>query len=158
MKKEEITEKLNKQLAGISKAEIRAANLEVYPRLVAALYERSASCSTCKELYDKSLVYADDIVPVLRGPKEKGKEFEQFVNEALMHLHQKHKTLPKGKILSVSVLVGMLLGLSIAVIAGYFINENIMQYGALGWLIGTLAGWITGKIRERNLKEKNRIF
>ncbi len=158
MVKDIVSEKLNNQLVNISRGEIRAASLDVFPRLVGTLHERSASCSQCKELYEKSLLYVDDIIPVLSGSNEKRKEFEHFVSDAFMHLHDEHKTMPKGKILSVSVLTGMLLGLSIAVLTGYFINENIMEYGALGWLTGVTAGWLIGKVREHNFKKKNRIF
>ncbi len=158
MKSSEISEKLNEQLTGVSRAEIRAANLEVYPRLVDALYSRSSSCSRCKELYEESSKFTDDIVSVLKGTKEQRKEFEEFVRTAYMHLHEVHKTLPKGKILSVSVLVGMLLGLSFAVIIAFFMNEDLLRYSASGWVLGLVAGWIIGKVREHNLKKKNRQF
>jgi len=158
MRSNEISEKLNEQLTGVSRSEIRASNLEVYPRLIEALYNRSSSCSRCKVLYDESSKFTDDIVSVIKGTKEQRKEFEDFVKTAYMHLHEVHKTLPKGKILSLSVLVGMLLGLSIAVIAGYFMDQDLLRYGALGWIIGVFAGWITGKIRESNLRKKNRQF
>ncbi len=158
MKSSEISEKLNEQLKGVPRAEIRAANLEVYPRMVEALYNRSSSCDRCRELYDESSKFTDDIASVIKGTPEQRKEFEEFVRVAYMHLHEVHKTLPKGKILSVSVLVGMLLGLSFAVIIGYFMDQDLLRYGALGWILGVIAGWITGKIRENNLRKKNRQF
>ncbi len=158
MIKDEVFEKINRQLVNISRGEIRAANLEVFPRLVGALHQYSSSCTRCRELYGKSILYVDDILAVFRGSTDKRKEFESVVNDALMHLHDEHKTLPKGKILSVSVMTGMILGLSIAVLAGYFMNEDLMGYGALGWLIGVTSGWIVGKVREYNLKKKSRLF
>jgi len=158
MIKNDVFDKINKQLINISKGEVRAANLEVFPRLVGALHDHSGSCTQCRELYERNSLYVDDILTVLRGTKEKRKDFENTVNEALTHLHQCHKALPKGRILSVSVTTGMLLGLSIAVVAGYFINGDLMGYGALGWLIGVTSGWITGKVREHKLKKKKRLF
>ena len=158
MIKDDIYEKLNDQLAGISRAEIRAANLEVYPRLIDALEKRSAECKECKALYEESEKYTNDIVSVLKGDAGFRKQFEEFVNRAFMHLHDEHQTLPKGKLLSVSVLVGMLVGLSVAVIAAYFLNIDLMRFGALGWLIGVMAGWITGKVREKNLQKQNKLF
>jgi len=158
MIKDDVYDKINKQLINISKAEVRAANLEVFPRLVGALHNHSGSCAQCRELYEKNNLYVEDILTVLRGSKEERKDFENTVNEALAHLQQTHKALPKGRILSVSVMTGMLLGLSIAVLAGYFINGDLMGYGALGWLIGVTAGWITGKVREHNLKKEKRLF
>ncbi len=158
MIKDDVFEKINRQLVNISRGEIRAANLEVFPRLVGALHEHSSSCTRCRELYGKSILYVDVILTVLRGSKDERKEFESVVNDALMHLHHNHKSLPKGKILSVSVMTGMVLGLTIAVLAGYFINGDLMGYGALGWLIGVTTGWTVGKVREHNLKKKNRLF
>lgn len=155
---DDVFDKMNKQLEGVSKGEIRAANLEVLPRLVDALHKNSKTCAQCKEGYEKSILYVDDIVSVIRGSKEKRREFEHVVNDSLEHLHNDHKTLPKGKILSVSVLVGMLAGLAIAVLVGFFIDGNLMRYGALGWLLGVTSGWMIGKVRERNLKKRGRLF
>ncbi|GEM_PF-6638785 len=155
---DDVFDKMNKQLEGISKGEVRAANLEVFPRLVGALHSHASSCARCGELYEKSNLYVDDIVAVLRGSKEKRKDFEEAVNEALAHLHHEHKALPKGKILSTSVMAGMLTGLGVAVLAGYIISGDLMGYGALGWLIGMISGWTVGKVRERNLKKQNRLY
>jgi hypothetical protein len=158
MIKDDVYDKINNQLVNISKGEVRAANLEVFPRLVGALHDHSGSCTQCRDLYEKSNEYVEDIIVVLRGAKEKRKDFENVVNEALTHLQQKHKAIPKGRILSVSVTTGMLSGLAVAVLAGYFINGDLMGYGALGWLIGVTAGWITGKVKEHNLKKGKRLF
>lgn len=158
MIKDEVFEKINRQLVNISRGEIRAANLEVFPRLVGALHKHSSSCTQCRELYGKSILYVDDILIVLSGSKDERKEFESVVNDALMHLQHNHKSSPKGKILSVSVMTGMILGLAVAVLAGYIINGDLKGYGALGWLIGVTAGWTVGKVREHNLKKKNRLF
>jgi len=159
MSKTDIAEKLNEQLdKKVSRAEIRALRLEVYPRLVDALQQRSGSCSICKELYKQSEKFTDDIVPVVKGSSETRKEFEDFVNSAFGHLHEEHGTLPKGKLLSVSVLVGMLTGLSIAVITGYIMDEDVMRFGALGWMIGVISGWVIGKVRENNLKKAGKLF
>ena len=159
MSKTDITEKLNEQLdKKVSRAEIRAMRLEVYPRLVDALEQRSGSCNTCKELYKQSKKFTDDIVLVVKGSSEARKEFEDFVNEAFGHLHDDHKALPKGKLLSVSVLVGMLTGLSVAVIIGYIMDEDVMRFGALGWMIGVITGWGIGKVRENNLRKAGNLF
>ena len=158
MIKDDIYEKLNDQLTGISRAEIRAANLEVYPRLTDALARRSAKCKECKTLYEESEKYTNDIVAVLKGEAAFRKQFEEFVNRAFMHLHDDHQTLPKGKLLSVSTLVGMLVGLSIAVIAAYFLNVDLMRFGAVGWMVGVISGWIIGKVREKKLQKQNRLF
>ena len=160
MSKPDIAEKLNGQLEKmkVSRAEIRALRLEVYPRLIDALEQRSGSCSTCKELYKQSEKFTDDIVPVVKGTADVRKKFEEFVNSALGHLHDDHGALPKGKLLSVSVLVGMLTGLSIAVITGYIMDDDVMRFGALGWMIGVIAGWVTGKVRESNLKKEGKLF
>ena len=158
MIKDDISEKLNEQLINVSRGEIRALSLDVLPRLIGALDERSDKCATCAELYDKSLPFVDSIVSVLRGTKEERKEFEHFVDNAFTHLQNEHKALPRGKILSVSVTTGMLLGLTIAILAGYFINGDLMGYGALGWLIGVTAGWIIGKVKEYNFKNEKRLF
>ena len=126
--------------------------------MVGALHDHSGSCTQCKELYEKSNEYVEDIIVVLRGSKEKREDFENVVNDGLTHLQQEHKAIPKGKILSVSVTTGMLSGLAVAVLVGYFINGDFVGYGALGWLVGVTAGWITGKVKERNLKKENRLF
>ncbi|NPA35530.1 MAG: hypothetical protein GXO47_01655 [Chlorobi bacterium] len=159
MTKQEATDKINKQLEGIPRAEIRAVNLSVLPRLVGALNERSATCSECAELHDQSLSYVNDVVKILRGPSAYREKFEAFVTSAFMHLNHDHYTVPKGRILSVSVLTGMLLGFSFAILLSYFFeNKNMIGYGTLGWVIGVTGGYAVGKFREKQLKKENRLF
>jgi len=159
MSKIDIAEKLNEQLEHkVSRAEIRALSLEVYPRLIDALEQRSGSCKTCRELYSKSEKFTNDIVPVVKGPAALRKEFEGFVNTAFGHLQDEHGAVPKGRLLSTSVLVGMLAGLGVSVAAAYLMNVDVMRYGALGWMFGMFAGWIAGKVRENNLKNEGKLF
>ena len=159
MSKSNIAEKLNNQLENrVPRAEIRELKLEVYPRLIDALEQRAVHCNRCGELYRESDRFTADIVSVVKNTDGIRKEFEKFVTAAFGHLHDEHGALPKGKILSVSVLVGMFTGLSVAVLIGYFMGDEVMRFGAVGWMLGVFAGWVTGKVRESNLKKAGRLF
>jgi hypothetical protein len=159
MTKQEAIDKMNEQLEHIPKAEIRLLNLAVLPRLTGALNDKSDSCRECAELHDTCVEFVNDIVQVLRGTQQQREEFESFVSNAFMHLQHDHDTLPKGRLLSVSVLTGMLLGTGFALLLNYFfMGRDIIGYGVLGWVIGVVAGYGAGKLRENKLKKDNRLF
>lgn len=158
MIKKDVTDRLNKQLERTPWSVVRASNLEVFPRMMDALHHRLYACTECDELNNSCLKYVENIQLVVKGSVKDKRAFELLVNQVFDHLKMKHNTIPKGKLLSVYVMVGMLTGLGGGILLNYWLVDNAVGMGALGWLIGMVAGWMAGKYKERQLKKKNQLF
>jgi F0F1-type ATP synthase assembly protein I len=158
MIKKDVADQLNKQLERTPWSVVRASNLEVFPRMMDALHHRLETCTECHDLNSACLKYVGDIQLVVKGSVKDKREFEELVERVFDHLKMKHHTVPKGKLLSVHVLVGMLVGLGGGVLLSHWLVDNAVGMGALGWLLGMVAGWSAGKYKERQLKKKNQLF
>lgn len=137
----------------------RFYNLQLLPRLMHQLQKHSTSCESCKEKFD-SLDY--DTKNIVTWFKDEGKELDNYqktVESSIKHLQKSHNIFPKGLWLSWIIVISLLLGLFSAYIA-HQIAPDTDKKGLimLGATLGVIIGWIAGKIYEKHLKIKGKLF
>ncbi len=151
---------LEKKVENVSKVQASISSFEVLPRLGKVLSDKAESCSECRvywqQLQDKT-IHIDQFFDDGNNYKI---EFEKVVNEAMDHLKDRHKMRPKGLLLSIYAVIGMVVG----VLVGFLfvslpIVEMSMKGGLiLGWIIGLTLGWFWGKRKEGKMHKENELF
>ncbi len=159
MKQQEAFDLLNAQLNDIPKAQIRSLSLAVLPRLMDVLDSNQATCSHCKKYSTEGEVFVKDIAPLFQQDTLTTKKFEQWVDESQKHLKNAHQQQVRGRITSLYTAIGMALGVLIAWLCSLlFPNQGTFTFIGLGWAIGMLAGYFSGKLKENKLKQTNKLY
>ncbi len=151
---------LEEKVKNVSKIQASISSFEVLPRLGKVLSDQAATCSECRvywqQLQDKTVnldQFFDD------GNTYKI-EFEKVVNEAMDHLKDMHNMRPKGLVLSLYAVIGMIVGVLLGFVVSSMSVIEVSMKGAviLGWVIGLMLGWFFGKRKERKMRKENKIF
>ncbi|TAJ14125.1 hypothetical protein DMA11_06280 [Marinilabiliaceae bacterium JC017] len=158
MDQQTVRDVINKQVKDVSWSEIRSMGLEVFPRLIMAVQVREGSCQECQRIYNNLNLYLKDIKSVVRGSQKERRLFELEVDGAFKHLKRSHGVVPKGKILSLFIFLGIIIGIFIGWLFHAFMAVDLIGAIVLGWFLGMTAGWIGGKIKEYRLNKSQRLF
>ncbi len=159
MKQDEAFDLLNAQLKDIPKAQIRSMSLAVLPRLINALESHQDTCPNCSKLNKDGEAFIRNIRPLFEQNIPEIKKFEQWVETSQKHLKQDHQQHVKGRVASTYTTIGMATGTLSAFLYLQFVPE-ISTFGSisLGWTIGTVVGYVVGKIKEQILSKKDKLY
>ncbi len=149
-------EKANK----ISKIKASSASLEVLPRLGKILSDKSGECPECK-MYWKQLQDKTEFLDLFFHDGNTFRvEFEKVVNDSMSHLKQQHNIRPKGLILSIYSMVGMVVGVLFGFLLTYTSLLDVSMKGSviMGWITGLMIGWFFGKRKERKMGKAGNVF
>lgn len=159
MKHEEAFDLLNEQIKDIPKAQIRTVSLAVLPRLMNALDQQQESCPQCLKHSRQGEDFVNNIRPLFEQNIKMSKSFEQWADEAQKHLKVRHQQHVKGRVTSTYTTIGMAIGTFIAFIYSYFIVENsIAGTISIGWAVGLIFGYISGKLKENTLRKNQQLY
>ena len=159
MKHQEAFDLLNEQLKDIPKSQIRIMSLSVLPRLMDILDHKQETCPYCRNHSHQGESFVKDIRPLFEQNIQKTKSFEHWVDEAQKHLKTEHKLHVKGRIASTYTTIGMAIGAFIGFILAYFFDLNtVIGTISIGWAIGMILGYSSGKLRERKLHKNNHLY
>ena len=159
MEKNEIFDHLNAQLEGTSRFSIRELGLEVLPRLMPRLEMLGHTCVVCEEARQKGLLYVYDIKVLVQPDMTVKKQFELWADSTQKHLKSVHHVYAKGEILARHLLVGVVCGLFLGLLVPFFMGDkNYIGFVLLGWFLGALLGWVSGKIVEMKVSTTMRLY
>jgi hypothetical protein len=150
---------LEKKAEKLPRMQARFSNFEVLPRLGKMLETKAADCSECRAYWQNLQKSTEKLDEFFDDGNTYSREFEDLVSEINIHLRSFHHTRPKGYMLSVYVLVGMLVGVSVAALVSFFFyRESVKGIVILGWLLGVMVGWFLGKVKETKMRKSNQLF
>ena len=153
-----ITEMENK-VELLPKVQAIISNFQVLPRLGKLLEEKSEACSNCRLYWQKMQQSTENLDQFFNDGNTYSKDFDDLVEKIMIHLKSQHNIKPKGLVLSLCSVVGMIVGVAIGISVSYFVTIFPLKAGlTIGWMVGTLTGWIVGKLKEERLRKENRIF
>ncbi len=159
MEHKECYDLLNEQLKDIPKMEIRSLSLAVMPRLMDVLHKNQSACNHCKHFTKEGEIFTKDISPLFGADVKAKRNFENWVSESQKHLTTVHQQRVKGRLTSTYAAIGMLAGTAITTSYSWLSDgDNLIGMAGLGWAVGVLAGYITGKIKENNLSKNNKLY
>ncbi|MBR8535696.1 hypothetical protein KDU71_09015 [Carboxylicivirga sediminis] len=159
MKQQEAFDILNAQLKDIPKVQIRSLSLAVLPRLINVLDTHMDKCPHCRKFNIEGEAFINNIAPLFKDDISSRKQFEQWVDESQKHLKIEHKLQVSGRITSAYTAIGMALGAIIAFGVSLLLeNANTLANVSIGWALGMLTGYMTGKITENKLKQDNKLY
>ncbi len=78
----------------------------------------------------------------------------------MAHLKDRHKMRPKGLVLSIYAVIGMVIGvlLGFAIVSIPGVEVSMKGGVILGWIVGLMLGWFFGKRKERRMHKENILF
>ena len=154
---DEWMDSLEEKIARIPKVQAVISSFEVLPRLGKLLSVKAGECPECKAYWGKLQESTEHLDQFFEDGNRYSADFDNLVQEILGHLKNQHGIRPKGYILAVYTVIGMVAGLLIGVSAGMILGY--LKGGIImGWLLGVLSGWFAGKIKEEKMRKVNRIF
>ncbi len=135
------------------------SNFQVLPRLGKLLFVKSKSCPDCKMYWQKLQESTEHLDEFFDDSNRYSINFDNLVEEILQHLKEKHAIRPKGFIVSIYTVIGMMVGVAVGIVAGIVFLSGYLKGGIiLGWLLGLMSGWFTGKIKEEKMRKAHQIF
>lgn len=159
MEHDECFSLLNEQLIDVSKVEIRSLSLAVLPRLMNVLHNNQEDCNECTRFTKEGEAFVNDISPLFGNDVRAKRNFENWVSTAQQHLTNVHQQQTKGKLSALYATIGMFLGIIIASAYTWLSDgENYIGMAGLGWVVGTLGGYVTGKLTEDRLSKNNKLY
>ncbi len=156
---EDWIESMEEKVARLPRVQAAISNFQVLPRLGKLLSVKSKDCPDCR-LYWKRLQESTlHLEEFFKDGNSYSVNFEDLVDEIMRHLKFNHQIRPKGYLLSIYTVVGMVVGLVLSATLTFLINQQAMKAGLiLGWLIGMLVGWFIGKYKEDKLRKNHQLF
>ena len=152
-------EALEEKATRIPKIQAVISNFEVLPRLGKLLSIKAEECNECKMYWRKLQESTEHLDEFFNDGNQYSADFDNLVQEILNHLKTQHTIRPKGYVLSVYTVVGMASGVLAGVLVGMIFSSASMKGSVvLGWLLGVLAGWFTGKVKEEKMRKEDLIF
>ncbi len=159
MKQQEAFDLLNDQLQDIPKVQIRSMSLAVLPRLMNVLDKNHKSCPDCNRISHEGEVFVRNIRPVFEQDIPTIKKFERWVNTSQAHLKNRHGQVAKGKTTALYTAVGVAIGILLTLVFIWMKPEvNTLAHISLGWVIGMLGGYVSGKLKETSLAQKEKLY
>ncbi|TLX75024.1 hypothetical protein E9993_11585 [Labilibacter sediminis] len=150
---------LEEKAEGLPKYQARFSNFEVLPRLGKLLSIKSKTCTECKMYWSKIQVATEHLDKFFDDGNTYSRDFDLLVKEIFNHLKDHHQIRPKGFILSMFALSGMVLGVLLGVLIGYLFFDGVLKGGiVLGWLLGMMIGWFMGKVKEEKMRKQHLLF
>lgn len=150
---------LEVKVSKISRVQTTISNFEVLPRLGKLLADKANTCSECNMYWQKLQEATQHIDQFFVGGNRYSIEFENLVSLIMQHLKAYHQIRPKGYILSLYTLIGIVLGLLLGVfVAVAFLDDDFKGSVILGWLIGMMLGWFAGARKEKKMRKNMQIF
>jgi len=150
---------LEEKAEKLPKYQARFSNFEVLPRLGKILSKKSNMCTDCNMYWGKLQESTDHLEEFFDDGNRYSIEFDNLVKDIFDHLKRHHSIRPKGFLLSVYALFGMVIGVVLGVSLGYLFLDGELKAGVvLGWLLGVMGGWFLGKLKEDKLRRMNRLF
>ncbi|SMO32615.1 hypothetical protein SAMN06265379_10138 [Saccharicrinis carchari] len=150
---------LEEKVDKIPRVQAVISSFEVLPRLGKLLSDKSNSCSECFMYWQKlqeSTLHFDQF---FEDGNRYSIDFENLVEIIMQHLKISHAIRPKGYLLSLYTLAGMVVGVLLGAIVGFaFLSGEYKGAVLLGWLIGMLLGWSAGTRKEKRMRKQSRIF
>lgn len=135
------------------------SNFEVLPRLGKLLADKASTCSDCLIYWQKLQDATRHIDQFFDDGNRYSIEFENLVEQIMLHLKARHRIRPKGYLLSLYTLTGMGIGLFAGVfVAWVFMGGEFKASVILGWLIGMMLGWFAGVRKENKMRKSDQIF
>lgn len=150
---------LNEKLKDIPKAQIRSLSLSVLPRLMGALHKHKNSCPDCMKFQQEGVLFVNNVKQLFADDVKTMRQFESWVNQSQKHLKADHQLQVKGRLTATFTTIGMFLGIILPAI--YVViskGSNYIGYISLGWVIGMLAGYTAGKIKENGLQKHHKLY
>ncbi|WP_066630571.1 anion permease [Labilibacter marinus] len=152
-------EELDEKASKISRIQAVISNFEVLPRLGKLLSEKAEDCPECKLYWAKLQESTEHLDQFFDDGNEFSKDFDNLVEEILKHLKSHHGIRPRGYMVAVYCVVGMTIGAGLGSLISLAVSAETLKGGLiLGWLIGVLAGWFAGKMKEEKMRKLNQIF
>ena len=150
---------LEDKASKISKIQAVISNFEVLPRLGKLLEAKASDCPECHLYWKKLQESTEHLDEFFKDGNRYSINFDNLVEEILNHLKLQHSIRPKGYVLSIYTILGMGLGLLVGAVMGLlFLSVPLKGGVVLGWLIGVMIGWFTGKYKEEKMRKANLIF
>jgi hypothetical protein len=150
---------LDEKAAKLPRVQATISNFQVLPRLGKLLSIKAQDCSECKYYWMKLQEATVHLDQFFDDGNRYSADFDHLVEEIFGHLKAQHNFRPKGMVLSLYTFAGMILGISVALLFVYLTHIGSIKAGVvLGWLIGTMAGWTGGKIKEGKMSKQNQLF
>ncbi len=153
-------ESMEEKVKKVSRIQASIASFEMLPRLGKILSDKSVDCPECN-IYWKQLQEKTEFLELFfQDGNSHRVEFEKVVNEAMAHLKDQHKMRPKGLVLSLYGVLGMVTGVILGFLISYTSLLDISLKGSviMGWIIGLMVGWFLGKRKERKMGKEGNIF
>jgi len=159
MNQKETFDTLNAQLKDIPKVQIRLMSLSVLPRLMGALDNNHKQCPDCKKYCSEGEHFVNDIRPLFNQDIKVQKSFEKWVEKSQKHLKNMHQQHVKGRLTSTYTTIGMIFGCLLAFLYLQITKtDNYIGGLSLGWAIGMVIGYFTGKVKESRLNKINKLY
>ncbi len=158
MQYQEWMDELEQKAVKMPRIQAALSNFEVLPRLGKLLEKKATSCPECKIYWKKIQDATEHLDQFFDDGNRYAIEFDNLVEEIMKHLKSLHGIRPKGFVLSVYTVLGMVVGVLIGLFIGGFVLSSMKGGVILGWLLGLMVGWFTGKVKEERLRKNNQIF
>lgn len=137
----------------------RYYNLQILPRLMHKLDESHDQCPQCNKRFVSMEFILEKLPGWLKADAPELSLYEEEVGRSLRHLERIHGIYPKGKWLSMITIIGMIIGIVASIISYLLIiKSDLPGLFITGTAMGLLTGWGAGKIKEKRLKSRGRIF
>lgn len=150
---------LEEKAEKLPKYQARFSNFEVLPRLGKILSVKSKICADCNVYWIKLQDSTQYLEYFFDDGNRYSIDFDNLVKEIFDHLKSHHNIRPKGFVLSVYALSGMIMGVLAGILFGYLFLDGEFKGGVvLGWLLGVMGGWFLGKIKENKMRKANQLF
>jgi hypothetical protein len=150
---------LEKKAEKLPRLQARFSNFEVLPRLGKILEIKSTECAECRMYWQRLQKSTEKLDEFFDDGNSYSKQFDNLVSGINIHLRSFHRIQPKGYILSVYTLTGLLVGVSVGVLLGFLIfKDKVKGMVMMGWLLGVMLGWFLGKIKESNMRRNHQLF
>ncbi|MGQ1946100.1 hypothetical protein ACT3CD_03225 [Geofilum sp. OHC36d9] len=152
-------ETLSNRLEGTPREAARFYNLEIMPRMMHVLSQHKEECNECAHLFNTMDTMTQQLTKWLKEESPELKNFQSSRQQILRHLHSSHQIVAKGLWLSRITVLGLVAGILLAWLSNMIFTQTELK-GLLisGATVGSMAGWIIGKLFENRLKKQNKIF
>jgi hypothetical protein len=152
-------ELMQERFKGVPREALRYYNIETLPRLMHALSTMEGECTHCASRLRDLDRMTENAGAWMKSDAPELKGFQTELRHTLKHLSVTHGLYAKGLWLSRYVLGGVLIGAIVALL-GYSMYRNNELSGLMmsGVAIGMIGGWIAGKLKERSLRRKHKLF
>lgn len=151
-----VYDRLEQKKESIDSSDFKFYNISHFPLLAKFTEEHSAKCDTCKQNIKLLAEIVDSLPEVLSSNLTTRKIFEQQKTSIESHLKKVHQMRFPGFYSSLGSLIGVFIGFLISLILNYTIGGTLFNdIMLIGLAVGLLGGITIGRMKDKNIFERN---